>query len=63
MMFAGSCRKYDDTPLQNRVGNLENCVAKLEELCQRMNVSELIENLARHHLETYGDDIERWRKL
>ena len=29
----------------------------------RMSVSGLIENLARHHLETYGDDIERWRKL
>ena len=30
---------------------------------RRMIVSGLIENLARHHLETYGDDIERWRKL
>lgn len=30
---------------------------------RRMSVSGLIENLARHHLETYGDDIERWRKL
>ena len=29
----------------------------------RMSVSGLIENLARHHLETYGDDMERWRKL
>ncbi len=30
---------------------------------RRMSISGLIENLARHHLETYGDDIERWRKL
>ena len=30
---------------------------------RRMSVSGLIETLARHHLETYGDDIERWRKL
>ena len=30
---------------------------------RRMSVSGLIENLARHHLETYGDDIELWRKL
>ncbi len=30
---------------------------------RRMSVSGLIENLAWHHLETYGDDIERWRKL
>ena len=30
---------------------------------RRMSVSGLIENLARHHLETYGVDMERWRKL
>ena len=30
---------------------------------RRMSVSGFIENLARHHLETYGDDMERWRKL
>ena len=30
---------------------------------RRMSVSGLMENLARHHLETYGEDIERWRKL
>lgn len=30
---------------------------------RRMSVSGLIENLARHHLETYGEEIERWRKL
>ncbi|WP_373155342.1 DUF3408 domain-containing protein [Bacteroides cellulosilyticus] len=30
---------------------------------RRRSVSGLIENLARHHLETYGEDIERWRKL
>ena len=30
---------------------------------RRMSVSGLIENLARHHLETYGDVMERWRKL
>lgn len=30
---------------------------------RRMSVSGLIENLARHHLETYEDNIEQWRKL
>lgn len=30
---------------------------------RRMSVSGLIENLALHHLELYGEDIERWRKL
>lgn len=28
-----------------------------------MSVSGLVENLARHHLATYGSDIEQWRKL
>lgn len=28
-----------------------------------MSVSGLIENLARHHLSAYGNDIEQWRKL
>ena len=27
------------------------------------NVSSLIENLVRSHLEEYGEDIEKWRKL
>lgn len=30
---------------------------------RRMSVSGLIENLAQHHLTTYEDDIEQWRKL
>jgi hypothetical protein len=42
-------------------GRLDEIVCKLGE--RRMSVSGLIENLARHYLETYGDDIERWRKL
>lgn len=28
-----------------------------------MSVSGLVENLVRHHLATYGNDIEQWRKL
>lgn len=28
-----------------------------------MSVSGLVENLARHHLAAYGNDIEQWRKL
>ena len=31
--------------------------------CRGMSVSGLLENLARRHLETYRQDIERWRKL
>lgn len=30
---------------------------------RRMSVSGFIENLARHHLEIYQDDIEMWKKL
>lgn len=40
---------------------LDEIVRRLGE--RRMSVSGLIENLARHHLETYGGDFERWRKL
>ena len=29
----------------------------------RMSVSGLVENIARQHLDTYGEDIEAWRKL
>lgn len=28
-----------------------------------MSVSGLVENIARHHLSTYGNDIDQWRKL
>ena len=31
--------------------------------CRGMSVSGLLENLARRHLETCRQDIERWRKL
>lgn len=30
---------------------------------RKMSVSGLVENIARHHLATYGEDIEAWRKL
>ena len=30
---------------------------------RRMSVSGFIENLARHHLEIYRDDVEMWKKL
>ncbi|MCR8875137.1 DUF3408 domain-containing protein [Phocaeicola barnesiae] len=30
---------------------------------RRMSVSGLVENIARQHLSTYGEDIEAWRKL
>lgn len=41
---------------------------RLDEIVRRlggrgMSVSGLIENLARHHLSTYGNDIDQWRKL
>ena len=29
----------------------------------RMSLSGFMENIARHHLETYKDDIEEWRRL
>lgn len=30
---------------------------------RRMSVSGLLENLALHHLETYGEDIETWKRF
>lgn len=30
---------------------------------RRMSVSGFIENLARHHLELYNEDVENWKKL
>ncbi len=30
---------------------------------RKMSVSGLVENIARQHLSTYGEDIEAWRKL
>ena len=30
---------------------------------ERMSLSGFMENIARHHLKTYKDDIEEWRKL
>ena len=29
----------------------------------RMSVSGIVENIIRHHLQAYGEDIEAWRKL
>ena len=29
----------------------------------RMSVSGIVENIIGHHLQTYGEDIEAWRKL
>lgn len=56
--------------IENRKPVFVSCEVrdKLDEIVRRlggrrMSVSGLIENLARHHLETYGKDIERWRKL
>ena len=39
MLVASGCKKYDDTDLKNRVWNLENRVAKLEEICKQLNVN------------------------
>ncbi len=40
MLFAGGCsEEYDDSALNGRVDNLENRVAKLEELCRQMNTN------------------------
>ena len=41
--------------------NLDRIVRQLGD--RKMSVSGLIENLARHHLEIYKEDIEQWRKL
>lgn len=40
---------------------LDRIVRKLGD--RKMSVSGLIENLALHHLKTYQEDIEQWRKL
>ena len=62
--------KQQRATLENRKPVFVSCEVRdrLDEIVRklggrRMSVSGLIENFARHHLETYGDDIERWRKL
>lgn len=39
MLFASCSDEYDDSALTGRVDNLENRVAKLEELCKQMNTN------------------------
>lgn len=41
--------------------SIDDIVRRLGE--RRMSVSGFLENLARHHMELYGQDIEQWRKL
>lgn len=41
--------------------SLDDVVRRLGE--RKMSVSGFLENLARHHLEFYRQDIEQWRKL
>lgn len=41
---------------------LDLIVLRLSET-RRMSVTGLLENICRHHLAIYGDDIEQWRKL
>jgi len=40
---------------------IDDIVRKLGE--RKMSVSGFLENLARHHLETYREDIEQWKRL
>ena len=40
---------------------IDDVVRRLGE--RKMSVSGFLENLARHHLELYREDIEQWRKL
>ncbi len=39
LLALGACKKYDDSKLRNEIGQLENRVEKLEELCSRMNTN------------------------
>lgn len=41
---------------------LDQIVLRLSET-RRMSVTGLLENICRHHIDTYKDDIEQWRKL
>jgi hypothetical protein len=41
---------------------LDLIVLRLSET-RRMSVTGLLENICRHHIETYKEDIEQWRKL
>ena len=41
--------------------SLDDVVRRLGE--RKMSVSGFLENLARHHLELYREDIEQWRKF
>lgn len=40
---------------------IDDIVRKLGE--RRMSVSGFLENLANHHLETYREDVEQWKRL
>jgi hypothetical protein len=40
---------------------IDNVVRRLGE--RKMSVSGFLENLARHHLDLYTDDLEQWRRL
>lgn len=42
LLFASCSDEYDDSALTGRVDNLENRVAKLEELCKQMNTNNFI---------------------
>lgn len=41
---------------------LDQIVLRLSET-RRMSVTGLLENICRHHIAMYEDDIEQWRKL
>ena len=41
---------------------LDQIVLRLSET-RRMSVTGLLENICRHHIVMYEDDIEQWRKL
>jgi hypothetical protein len=40
---------------------IDSLVRRLGE--RKMNVSGFLENLARHHLDLYSDDLEQWKRL
>jgi hypothetical protein len=40
---------------------IDNVVRRLGE--RKMSVSGFLENLAKHHLDLYADDLEQWKRL
>ncbi|MFR9523288.1 MAG: DUF3408 domain-containing protein [Rikenellaceae bacterium] len=47
--------------LRDRIDRIDRIVRQIGD--RKLSVSGFAQNVLQHHLEMYGDDIERWRKM